>query len=107
MYRLLIEPGVVTGNYYHKETFIMFSVESGEIDATFVQVKTGERTDSTIQAQKQAVHVPPFNALAVANVSDQPAVLYIFSNKRLRGNDDLAYPIKHISEDDPTKTQYH
>ena len=43
MSRLVIEPGVVTGNRYHKKTSRMFYVESGSVLAIFEDVESQKK----------------------------------------------------------------
>ncbi|MBD3311474.1 MAG: hypothetical protein GF349_03190 [Candidatus Magasanikbacteria bacterium] len=92
--RLMIEPGVVTGNYYHRDTFLMMYAESGSIKGYFEHVKTKKRTDINILPAKQVIHIPPLVSHATANVGLDSAVLVMFSNKRLRSGDDFEYIIK-------------
>lgn len=85
---LEIEPGVTTGNYYHKNTRIMFYASGAPVKAIFEHVQTGERKEVVLKSREHAVHVPEYVAIATQNVGDAPAVLVLFSNKPLRSEDD-------------------
>ncbi|HYE59691.1 MAG TPA: hypothetical protein VEA18_00710 [Candidatus Kapabacteria bacterium] len=87
MSRLTIEPGITTGNYFHKKTKVMFYVERGDVLASFEHVKTGEKKKLVIVPDKHVIHVPPFVAHATKNVGKRKAVLVFFSNKALRSED--------------------
>lgn len=95
MSRLTIDPGVVTGNYYHKKTRIMFYVTTGELIAVFEHVRTKMRQQITMRPGVKVVHVPPFVSFATKNTSKRDkAVTVFFSNKPLRYSaDNFVYPV--------------
>jgi len=82
--RLVIAPGVITGNYYHKRTQVLFFVEKGDIFAALEHVESGERKEIHLRPGKHAIHVPTHVSFATKNVSDEEAVLFYFSNHPLR-----------------------
>ena len=51
MSRLIIDPGVTTGNYYHKKTSVMFYVESGSVVAIFENVVTKEHEEGQLRGR--------------------------------------------------------
>jgi len=89
MSRLVLDPGVTSGNYYHKKTRIMFYVGNNPVLATFVQVNTGERKQILFQPGKKAVHVPEYVAFSTKNVGEEEAVIVFLSNHPLRSADDV------------------
>lgn len=93
MSRLIIDPGVATGNYFHKKTQVMFYVSYGDVVAAFEQVKTKENKKFKVRPTKHVVHIPSFVAHATKNVGDKPAVLVFFSNRKLRSGDDFEYKV--------------
>lgn len=88
MTRLVIEPGVTTANYYHKETSVMFFIESGSILAVFEQIHTKHKEKIHIQPGMQAIHIPPYVAHATKNIGNTDAVMILFTNRPLRSGDD-------------------
>lgn len=93
MTRLVISPGVITGNYYHKRTKIMFYVESGHIQVGFENVKTRERKEMVARPAKQIFHLPPYVSLATKNIGNEDAIIVYFSNKPLRSEDNFTYVV--------------
>lgn len=87
MSRLVIDPGVTTGGYYHKETRMMFYVGNNPVEALFEHVLTGEQKKMRLEPGKQAIHVPENVIVTTKNISTGEAVLVFFSNKPLRSND--------------------
>ena len=90
---LTIEPGVVTGNLYHKDTNIILLVMSGRVQFTFVQVNTKERKEIYLRPGDSIVHVPPHTAIASKNVHFEPSVVLFFSNRPLRSGDDHQFEV--------------
>ena len=88
MSRLVIDPGVTTGNVYHKKTRIMFYVGDNPVLATFEHVITKERKEVLLNPGEKAIHVPENVALKTKNVGDTEAVIVFFSNKPIRSEDD-------------------
>ncbi len=93
MSRLLIDPGVTTGNIYHKDTSAMFFVERGEVLASFENIKTKEKKEIRVRTGTHAIHIPSFVANATKNIGTNIAVLVFFTDKRLRSGDDFDYHI--------------
>ncbi|MBU1895882.1 WxcM-like domain-containing protein [Patescibacteria group bacterium] len=93
MTRMIIEPGVTTGNYYHKDTRQMFYVESGQIYAKFEHVDSKEKKELNLVPARHVVHVPERTASATKNVGKGTAVLVFFSDKLLRSEDNFDYKI--------------
>ncbi|MFA4831331.1 MAG: hypothetical protein WC862_03180 [Patescibacteria group bacterium] len=93
MTRVIIKPGVITGNYYHTDTRMMFYVGNAPVKAAFEQVKTGERQEMVLEPGKQAVHIPEYVALATQNLGNVDAVLVFFSNRPLRSDDNVEYKV--------------
>ncbi len=89
--RLLMEPGVVTGNYYHRDTYLMLYVETGSVLAIFEHIKTKKRAEVKVRPSRQVLHIPPLVSLATKNIGLDKAVLVMFSNRRLRSGDDFEY----------------
>jgi len=88
MSRLCIEPGILTGNKYHKETNRIFGVEKGKVRLIFEDIKTKERKDLILEPGTHVVHVPPEVAFACKNIGEEPAVLVFFTNRALRDKED-------------------
>lgn len=93
MSRLTINPGVTTGNYYHKKTKVMFYVEKGSVLASLEHVKTKERRQIHLVPGVHVVHIPCYVAQATKNVGKQKAVLVFFTNRALRTDDDFPYSV--------------
>ena len=93
MSRLIIEPGIATGNYYHRSTSIMFYVEYGSVVAGFEQVDTKEHKIMSLKPDRHIIHVPPYVAMATKNVGFDNAVVIFFSNHELRSDDTCVYKI--------------
>ena len=93
MSRLVIHRGVTIGEYFHKETSVMFYVGRGSILGTFEQVNTKQRKQVALNPQRHAIHLPPYVAISLKNVAYEPAVLVVFSNRRLDSGDEYPYPL--------------
>lgn len=93
MSRLVIDKGVVTGNYFHKKTRVMFYCANGNVLARFEHVKTHEKKEIALTRGKQVIHVPPYVALATKNVGRGKATLVFFSDRPLRSGDSYPYEI--------------
>ena len=94
--RLTMQPGVVSGNLYHKETNIIFFVTKGKVRSEFVDIKTEEMQVVVSEPGSGIVHHPPGIAIAAANVSDDESVMVFFSNKPLRADDDFEYSVHDV-----------
>ncbi len=93
MHRLIIEPGVITGNVYHKQAFVTFFVESGSVLAVFEHVKTKQLRELEVRPGRNVIHIPPYIAHATKNIGDEPAALVFFSDIRFRSDDDFEYTV--------------
>lgn len=93
MSRLIISPGVITGNYYHKKTKLMFYVGNGTLQTIFENVKTKERKEMVLKYAKQVIHVPPYVSFATKNIGKDDIVVVYFSNKPLRSDDNFTYKV--------------
>lgn len=91
--RVIVEPGVTTGNLYHKDTRQAFYVGEGEVHASFEHVRTKERKDFLVKKETQVVHIPEYVAIATKNIGHSRAVLVFFSNKPLRSEDTFDYKL--------------
>jgi dTDP-4-dehydrorhamnose 3,5-epimerase-like enzyme len=88
MSRLIIDPGVTTGNYYHKNTRLMFYVGGGEVRSVFEHVQTKERKDMIVSYPNEVIHVPPYVALATKNIGHEQAIIVFFSDRPIRDKGD-------------------
>ncbi len=88
MSRLRIQPGVTTGNYYHKENRVMFYVEKGEVLSACEHVETKERKDMILKQGREIMHLPEYVAIAQRNVGSDEAVVVLFSNYPIRDKND-------------------
>lgn len=88
MSHLMIQPGVVTGGYYHKKTDVVMYAAYGQLQATFEQVITGESKTFILQPDRHVIHVPPYHKITTKNIGEAAALLVAFSNKPLRDRDD-------------------
>jgi len=93
MSRLTIEPGIVTGNRFHKDTMRMFYVEKGKILAVFEHVDTKERQEVYMEPGRHAIHVPENVAFATKNVGKENAVIVLFTNNPSRSEDNFHYEL--------------
>ncbi len=93
MSRLVIRPGVATGNCFHKDTRVMFYVEKGEVQVSFEHVRSHEKDSFTMEPDKAVVHIPPLVAHATKNVGTDDAVLVFFSDNELRSKDCYAHQL--------------
>ena len=93
MSELIVDPGLTTGNYYHKKTKVSFFVTQGELQCTFVHVKNGLRKVMTLKPSTKVIHVPPYVSFATKNVTDTKAILVYFSNFPLRSKDSYRFDV--------------
>jgi dTDP-4-dehydrorhamnose 3,5-epimerase-like enzyme len=93
MTRMVVNPGVLTGNKYHKHTQVMAFVERGNIEAIFENINTKERRKIQIKTGTQAIHIPNCVAHSMRNVGTDQAVVLFFTDKRLRSGDDYEYQL--------------
>ncbi|MBT4153553.1 MAG: hypothetical protein HOE53_02795 [Candidatus Magasanikbacteria bacterium] len=88
MTRVEIEPGVITGGYYHKETEVVFYVAKGRVHASFEQVCTKKRKEFILDPGRHIVQIPPCHKISTQNVGKGNAILVFFSNRELRSKSD-------------------
>jgi uncharacterized RmlC-like cupin family protein len=88
MSRLIMDPGVTTGNYYHKVNRLMFYVGRGTVEAHFEHVHTKEKKVLRMRPGKDVIHVPAYVALTTVNKGKDEAVCIYFSNHPLRNEGD-------------------
>lgn len=91
--RLTIEPGVITGNLFHKKTNIILFVTHGKVKFKYRQTNTGEEAEFVREAGSGIFHVPPRVVIANRNIGKEPAVVVYFSNRPFRSGDDFEYEI--------------
>lgn len=91
--RVVMKPGVITGNYYHKKTNSMYMVEAGRVKFKFVQVNTGETKEMDLKVGSSLVNMPPYVAIASKNCGTEKARVVVFSDRPLRSGDDFPYEI--------------
>lgn len=91
--RLTIDPGVVTGNLYHKETSAVLFVTKGVVHFRFKQVRTGEDRETALSPGSGIIHLPPYVAIGNKNITKEPAVVIFFSNKPFRSVDDYSFTV--------------
>lgn len=91
--RLEILPGVVTGNFYHKETNTVMFVERGKVLIGFAQTKTGQRKEIVMEPGMGIIHMPTFVATANKNLGKDTAIVILFSDRPFRTGDDFAFPV--------------
>ena len=93
MSRMVIEPGVVIGNFYHKETYIMLYVEYGSVLIGLEHIETKERKEIQFRPGEDVIHISPLVARSIKNVGLDEAVIVFFSNKKLRSEDKYEYTV--------------
>lgn len=93
MSRLTINPGVATGNLFHKKTRVMFYVEKGSVLASFIHVRSKEKKQIHMRPDIHVIQIPRFVAHATKNVGRTKAVLVFFSDHALRSGDDYPYEV--------------
>lgn len=91
--RVEIEPNASVANLYYKNTNFIFFIETGRMQAKFVQVNTKEEKEIIIEPGSGIMHVPPYNAFAVKNLSKEKGIMIVFSDQPLRAGDDVEFKI--------------
>ena len=91
MSRLIIEPGVTTGNIYHQTTRVMYFLSKGILLAAFEDVKSKQRQECVLRAGNKVVHLLENVAMATKNIGCESAELITFSNNPLRSEDTVPY----------------
>jgi len=93
MTRIMIDPGVIIGNHYRKNTRVMYHLCSGQALVVFEDVATKQKQEFMLRQKREVVHVPENVALAVKNVGNDVAELVAFSNNPLRSEDTVEYKV--------------
>lgn len=91
--RLEILPGVVTGNFYHKETNTVMFVERGKVLMGFVQTQTRQRKEIIMEPGMGIIHMPTLVATANKNIGKDTAIIILFSDRPFRSGDDYALDV--------------
>jgi len=91
--RLEVKPQAVIGNIYYQTTNLIFFVEKGECDVKFVQMSSRSELEKTLTPGQGIMHVPPKNAFAIKNTSNENGVVIVFSDKPLRAGDDIPHTL--------------
>jgi len=91
--RVEVEPGAVVANLYYRNTNFIFFVELGKMKARFVQVHSGEEKELVMEPGGGLMHVPPYNAFALKNLSKEKGIMIVFSDQPLRSGDDVEYKL--------------
>lgn len=91
--KLTFDPGVVTGNIYHKRTSLFLFVASGTVRFKFVHIHTKQVMELVVKSDSGVIHVPPYVAIADKNIGNDQAVIIYFSDLPFRKDDDYEYKI--------------
>src|SRR3989344_416625 len=91
--RLALQPDAVAANMYHEKTNLILFVTAGLVCLKFVQVDSGEREEFEAHPVFGVPHQPPRSAVAMRNAHLAESVVFTFSNRPLRRDDDYPYPI--------------
>jgi hypothetical protein len=93
MSRVVIEPGVTTGNHYRKSTRVMYYLSRGDLLAAFEDVNTKQRQEFMMREGAEVIHLMENIAMATKNVGKEPAELIAFSDHPLRSEDCVDYRV--------------
>jgi len=93
MSRLVIDPGVVTGNYFYTNTHVLMSIESGTVVARFEHVHTKEKRELQLKPGEELIEIPKKVASATKNIGSEKAVIIFFSDKPLRTSEVFHYKV--------------
>lgn len=91
--RLALEPDVVAANMYHEKTNLILFVTAGSVRFKFVQIDSGQSEEFEADPSFGVIHQPSRSAVALRNTHLGESVVFIFSNRPLRRDDDYPYPI--------------
>ncbi len=91
--RLVFSPRKVIGDYFHKDTVLMFYVAYGQIDVIFEQVTTKERYVGSLTSAGRAIQMPTGVAARMKNPLNDPSALIVFSSRRLNTGDEFDYQL--------------
>lgn len=93
MSRLVINPGVTTGNVYHKKTRVMMYVEKGSVIMHFVHIRTKQKKQMRLLPGVHVIHIFTHVAHATKNIGKTKAVLVFFTSRPLRDGDDYPFSV--------------
>ncbi|OIO20292.1 MAG: hypothetical protein CO029_00095 [Candidatus Magasanikbacteria bacterium CG_4_9_14_0_2_um_filter_41_10] len=86
--RMIIRPRATIGNLYFTKTNMVFFVQSGNLDATFIQPSSGQEKSFHLEPDSGIIHVPPHVAFGIKNTQDTESILVSFSDRPLHDRDD-------------------
>jgi len=84
IYVVTLAPGAVRGNHYHKHKFEWVSAVAGKIRMIVEDVETKNKKEIILDSSAETVRrfcIRPGNAHAFENVSDEVAVIVVYTNK--------------------------
>lgn len=100
MSELEIEPGVITGGYYHTDTEMIFYVRSGRVRIIFEQVNLVEKKEFIMESKSHVAHVPSYVRCTAENIGEENAVVVFFSNNPIRKKTLDEPPLRKDLEED-------
>lgn len=84
IYVATLVPGAVRGNHYHKHKFEWISTVVGKIRMTVEDVATGKKNEIMLDSGAETVRrfcIRPGKAHMFENISEETAVLVVYTNK--------------------------
>lgn len=97
--RLTMDPFIVSGNLYHENTNVILFVTAGKVRFSFIHKETGKKRDIMMEPGERIIHWPPGVACASKNLVNEQSIVYFFSNRAFRSDDD--HPFEVIPWDNP------
>lgn len=91
--RVCLDPNILIGDIYYKETNLIFFVERGRIKMKCCQINTNIEKETIIHPGEAVIHIPPFTAFTFENLESDEAVLLFFSDKRIRSDDEHDFAV--------------
>ena len=92
--RMILRPKAVIGNMYFTKTNMVFFVQRGIFEATFIQPSSGEKKQVHLEPDSGIIHVPPHVAFAIKNTQDTEGVIVSFSDQSLDDrSDDVPFDV--------------
>lgn len=95
-YVVSIEPMRTRANHYHKKKEEWIAVTAGKIKLSLKDVVSGKFEEIIMDSKSdtyEVIHIPPFVAHAVTNVSDKEASLIVFSKNPEDKEDTIQYEV--------------
>nr|WP_321496407.1 WxcM-like domain-containing protein [uncultured Methanolobus sp.] len=95
-YIVSIEPNRTRANHYHKKKEEWVALAAGKIKLSLKDIITGRFEEITMDSQSytyEVIHIPPFVAHAVTNVSEREASLIVFSKNPEDKEDTIPYEV--------------